>query len=49
VRADGKLPILGYSCEVDNFAFNFSSTPAGRKIVSDFIARNVKVGLQIET
>ncbi|WWC96361.1 hypothetical protein V866_003228 [Kwoniella sp. B9012] len=36
------LAVLGYSCSEDNFAFNFTSSPAARKIISDFIASNVK-------
>ena len=38
-----QLAVLGYSCAHDGFAFNFTSSPAGRKIISDFIASNVKV------
>lgn len=37
-----QLAMLGYSCEHDNFAFNFTSSPAAKKIISDFIAANVK-------
>ncbi|WVQ96575.1 hypothetical protein IAU59_003680 [Kwoniella sp. CBS 9459] len=36
------LAVLGYSCSAENFAFNFSSTPAARKLIADFIASNVK-------
>ncbi|WWC88243.1 uncharacterized protein L201_003149 [Kwoniella dendrophila CBS 6074] len=36
------LAVLGYSCSEDGFAFNFTSSPAARKIISDFIASNVK-------
>jgi hypothetical protein len=39
-----QLAVLGYSCGADNFVFNFTSSPAARKIISDFIATNVKVG-----
>lgn len=35
--------MLGYSCQYDDFAFNFTSTPTAKKIISDFIAANVKV------
>jgi hypothetical protein len=38
------LDVLGYSCDHDGFAFNFTSSPAARRIISDFIASNVKVG-----
>ncbi|ORY31773.1 hypothetical protein BCR39DRAFT_525320 [Naematelia encephala] len=37
-----ELAVLGYSCANDGFAFNFASSPAARKIISDFIASNVK-------
>nr|XP_019013177.1 uncharacterized protein I206_02675 [Kwoniella pini CBS 10737]OCF51958.1 hypothetical protein I206_02675 [Kwoniella pini CBS 10737] len=37
-----QLAVLGYSCAEDGFAFNFTSSPAARKIISDFIASNVK-------
>ncbi len=40
-----QLAVLGYSCAHDGFAFNFTSSPAARKIISDFIAGNVKVSL----
>ncbi|WWD18838.1 hypothetical protein CI109_103293 [Kwoniella shandongensis] len=36
------LSVLGYSCGHDGFAFNLTSSPAARKIISDFIASNVK-------
>ncbi|KAK8864137.1 hypothetical protein IAR55_001383 [Kwoniella newhampshirensis] len=36
------LAVLGYSCGHDGFAFNLTSSPAARKIISDFIASNVK-------
>ncbi|WVQ84282.1 hypothetical protein IAT38_006434 [Cryptococcus sp. DSM 104549] len=36
------LAVLGYSCEYDGFAFNFTSTPAARRVIADFIASNVK-------
>ncbi|WWC63013.1 uncharacterized protein I303_105611 [Kwoniella dejecticola CBS 10117] len=36
------LAVLGYSCSEDGFAFNFTSAPAARKVISDFIASNVK-------
>ncbi|WRT66765.1 uncharacterized protein IL334_003728 [Kwoniella shivajii] len=39
---DDQLAVLGYSCSEDGFAFNFTSSPAARKIISDFIASNVK-------
>ncbi|KIR78165.1 hypothetical protein I306_04783 [Cryptococcus gattii EJB2] len=35
------LAVLGYSCAHDNYAFNFTTSPAARKIVADFIANNV--------
>ncbi|AFR98512.2 hypothetical protein C343_06491 [Cryptococcus neoformans C23] len=35
------LAVLGYSCAYDNYAFNFTTSPAARKIVADFIASNV--------
>lgn len=38
-----QLAVLGYSCDHDGFAFNFASSLAARKIISDFIASNVKV------
>ena len=38
-----QLAVLGYSCEFDGFVFNFSSSPTARRIISDFIASNVKV------
>ncbi|WVF69066.1 hypothetical protein IAT40_003840 [Kwoniella sp. CBS 6097] len=40
--ASDNLAVLGYSCSSDDFAFNFTSTPAARKIIADFIASNVK-------
>ena len=36
--------MLGYSCGHEDFAFNFTSSPVAKKIISDFIAANVKVG-----
>jgi hypothetical protein len=39
--------VLGYSCAHDNFTFNFMSSPAVRKIISDFKANNVKVGIRL--
>lgn len=39
-----QLAVLGYSCGHDDFAFNFTSSPMAKKIISDFIAANVKVG-----
>ncbi|ODN93564.1 hypothetical protein L198_05430 [Cryptococcus wingfieldii CBS 7118] len=38
---DDSLSVLGYSCGSDGFAFNFTSSPAARKIIADFIASNV--------
>lgn len=38
-----QLAVLGYSCAHDDFPFNFSSSVTARKIISDFIASNVKV------
>ncbi|KIR70576.1 hypothetical protein I310_05828 [Cryptococcus deuterogattii CA1014] len=35
------LAVLGYSCAHDKYAFNFTTSPAARKIVADFIASNV--------
>lgn len=35
--------MLGYSCPYDDFAFNFTSSPVAKKIISDLIAANVKV------
>lgn len=34
--------MLGHSCAYDDFAFNFTSSPAAKRIISDFIAANVK-------
>ncbi|KAK4686457.1 hypothetical protein P7C73_g3663, partial [Tremellales sp. Uapishka_1] len=43
IKADvDDLAVLGYSCAKDGFVFNFTSSPAARKIISDFIANNVK-------
>jgi len=42
-----QLAVLGYSCAYDGFAFNFTSSPAARKIISDFIASNVKVRMRL--
>lgn len=39
--------MLGYSCAHDNYAFNFTTSPAARKIVADFIANNVTVSVQM--
>lgn len=39
--------MLGYSCAYDNYAFNFTTSPAARKIVADFIASNVTVSGQM--
>ncbi|WVR06694.1 hypothetical protein IAU60_003726 [Kwoniella sp. DSM 27419] len=36
------LAVLGYSSGHDDFAFNFTNSPAARKIIADFIASNVK-------
>ena len=41
------VAVLGYSCDQDGFAFNFSNSPAARKVISDFIVNNVKVSLAI--
>lgn len=41
--ADEKLGILGYSCDEDGFPFNFSTSIAARRVISDFIASNVTV------
>ncbi|WVQ73540.1 hypothetical protein IAR50_003116 [Cryptococcus sp. DSM 104548] len=38
---EDSLAVLGYSCGNDGFAFNFTSSPAARKIVAEFIASNV--------
>ncbi|TYJ53875.1 hypothetical protein B9479_005497 [Cryptococcus floricola] len=38
---EDSLAVLGYSCGSDGFAFNFTSSPAARKIIADFIASNV--------
>ncbi|ODN74183.1 hypothetical protein L202_07633 [Cryptococcus amylolentus CBS 6039] len=38
---EDSLAVLGYSCGSDGFAFNFTSSPAARKVIADFIASNV--------
>ncbi|KAL7420450.1 hypothetical protein Q5752_004400 [Cryptotrichosporon argae] len=37
-----ELATLGYSCAHDGFVFNFTSSPAARRIISDFIASHVQ-------